>query len=479
MTGAPDSHSRPSPPARGRVTTPGDRRPGRRGIVLLATSLAAWGLAVVGLAAMIASSQEGAREELRERFELRAELAGAFVASYVGQLAGDEQRIVASELAGRGRDDFERVVRHFGFRAAVLVDRRGRLVQVEPRDARLVGAPIGARYAHLSAALGGRVAVSNVVPSAARREPIVAVAVPYRGGVFSGAFAPGETPIGTYLRHALPIAGSELELVDRNGLRIASNRPGAIGRPVPARGGDGWVVVEQVVPGTPWRVRAATRERALLSPLGGLRGALPWLVLAAFALVGLVANVLLHRLATSRRRLARANRELGELAHLDPLTGLPNRRQLDAALERELARAARTGRPVAVLMGDVDGFKQINDTAGHHTGDRVLQAMAERWVAALRACDLCSRWGGDELVALLPDTGADGAAAAAERVRVLAAAPVVGADGVTRTTMSIGWAVWRGEGESAGSLLARADAALYAAKRGGRDQACGDAVAAS
>jgi diguanylate cyclase (GGDEF)-like protein len=130
-------------------------------------------------------------------------------------------------------------------------------------------------------------------------------------------------------------------------------------------------------------------------------------------------------------------------------------------------------------MGDVDGFKQINDTAGHHTGDRVLQAMAERWVAALRACDLCSRWGGDELVALLPDTGADGAAAAAERVRVLAAAPVVDEDGVTRTTMSIGWAVWRGEGESAGSLLARADAALYAAKRGGRDQACGDAVAVS
>jgi hypothetical protein len=221
MTGAPDSHSRPSPPARGRVTTPGDRRPGRRGIVLLATSLAAWGLAVVGLAAMIASSQEGAREELRERFELRAELAGAFVASYVGQLAGDEQRIVASPVGHGDGDD--------------------------------------------------------------------------RGGVFSGAFAPGETPIGTYLRHALPIAGSELELVDRNGLRIASNRPGAIGRPVRARGGDGWVVVEQGGPGTPWRVRAATRERALLSPLGGLRGALPWLVLAAFALVGLVANVLLHR----------------------------------------------------------------------------------------------------------------------------------------------------------------------------------------
>jgi diguanylate cyclase (GGDEF)-like protein len=151
---------------------------------------------------------------------------------------------------------------------------------------------------------------------------------------------------------------------------------------------------------------------------------------------------------------------LERLAGTDELTGLPNRRTADEALGRFLARARRTGQPLSLAMIDLDHFKAHNDRHGHAGGDRLLQRAARAWTEALRGDDLLARYGGEEFVAVFGDCSLDAAGVAAERLR--AALP----DGLS---CSIGVALWS-RGESARELLARADAALYKAKAGGRDR---------
>src|SRR5207248_3321077 len=108
---------------------------------------------------------------------------------------------------------------------------------------------------------------------------------------------------------------------------------------------------------------------------------------------------------------------LRDEAATDPLTALPNRRQLEARLAQEAARSRRRGVPFAVLMLDVDRFKHFNDTHGHQGGDEALRAVARALAAAIRAGDFAGRYGGEEFAAVLPDTDAAGAEAVAERVR--------------------------------------------------------------
>lgn len=168
-----------------------------------------------------------------------------------------------------------------------------------------------------------------------------------------------------------------------------------------------------------------------------------------------------------------AGRELEELARLareDALTRLPNRRALDEALAREVARAARSGGALAAIALDVDHFKRVNDAHGHAAGDAVLAAVAARAAAALRAGDLLARAGGEEFAALLPGAGLAEAAEAAERIRAaVAAEPVQACGQAIAVTVSLGCAAL-GPGEDGAALLARADARLYAAKAGGRDR---------
>jgi diguanylate cyclase (GGDEF)-like protein/PAS domain S-box-containing protein len=140
----------------------------------------------------------------------------------------------------------------------------------------------------------------------------------------------------------------------------------------------------------------------------------------------------------------------------DPLTGLPNRILLDDRLGTALRAAERSGEPCAVLMMDLDNFKKINDTQGHHAGDEVLRQVALRLKIALRAQDTPARLGGDEFAAVLPNTAADGAIRTAERVlRAL--------DGIG---VSIGVAVSPAHGKEAEELLEHADTAMYRAKHG-------------
>ena len=157
---------------------------------------------------------------------------------------------------------------------------------------------------------------------------------------------------------------------------------------------------------------------------------------------------------------------LAEMAATDPLTRLPNRRQLDGELDRLVAQARRHGVPLSVLVVDVDHFKSLNDEHGHLVGDRALQAFARRLAGAVRADDVVGRWGGDEFLVIAPHTDQRAAVRLAERCRT-EMAPALLAD-VGDLTASFGVATLTGEDEAV-DLLRRADAALYAAKHSGRD----------
>lgn len=174
-----------------------------------------------------------------------------------------------------------------------------------------------------------------------------------------------------------------------------------------------------------------------------------------------------------REELARVNRDLAARANTDPLTGVASRHAFDA-FAGEAVETARAGtEPVALLMIDLDRFKEVNDLHGHVAGDTVLRTLARRWAGRTRAADLLARLGGEEFCVVLPGTETAGALAIAEALRAATAAePVTVADGVAlRVTASVGVAgLARGEAVDLQGLLRRADAALYAAKRSGRNR---------
>jgi diguanylate cyclase (GGDEF)-like protein len=187
-----------------------------------------------------------------------------------------------------------------------------------------------------------------------------------------------------------------------------------------------------------------------------------WLLVLLTAVAAWTAQALLRLLID----LQGARRDAAE----DPLTGLANRRTLDARLAVEHRRVRRHGAPLSVLMLDLDRFKRVNDEYGHAAGDRVLAVAAGVLRDELRAIDLGARFGGEEFLAMLPDTPLEDAMRVAERVRRRIAAMPVQYQGVDiHVTVSIGVAQLD-DGERIAEFIARADAALYEAKRGGRDR---------
>src|SRR5262249_8889448 len=155
----------------------------------------------------------------------------------------------------------------------------------------------------------------------------------------------------------------------------------------------------------------------------------------------------------------------------DQLTGCFNRAYAIESLGSELQRSRRTGRPLSVMMFDVDQLKHINDDYGNLTGDAVLAAVAGQVTATLRASDIKCRWGGDEFLIILPDTPRSGAEhAGASLTREVSTVVVPMPSGSVSPTISIGVAVAaNGEGDPL-ALVARADAALYKAKQAGRNR---------
>ena len=161
---------------------------------------------------------------------------------------------------------------------------------------------------------------------------------------------------------------------------------------------------------------------------------------------------------------------LHDLASIDSLTSLSNRRVVLDRLETELARAERSGPCVGVIAVDADHFKRVNDSYGHAAGDTVLRAIAGRIAAAVREYDVVGRTGGEEFLVVAPDITAAGLAALAERLRTAVGdSPITEGGLELRITISLGTAL-SAPREGLDDLVARADAALYAAKESGRDR---------
>jgi diguanylate cyclase (GGDEF)-like protein len=182
-------------------------------------------------------------------------------------------------------------------------------------------------------------------------------------------------------------------------------------------------------------------------------------------------SVLERGLTGKARQLEQANRVLLDVANRDPLTQLANRARLEVEVERHVPVARNSGLPLAIVMLDLDHFKEYNDAAGHLAGDQLLIRVADAMRSRARATDLLSRWGGDEFCVLLPGTSPRGAQAMAQGL----------VDAVTDTMTtdlpdtlhvpigaSAGYACFPDDGDDAATLIALADGALYMAKAAGR-----------
>jgi two-component system cell cycle response regulator len=168
-----------------------------------------------------------------------------------------------------------------------------------------------------------------------------------------------------------------------------------------------------------------------------------------------------------------------ELAVTDALTGLHNRRYMESHLTSLVEQALARGKPLALLVVDIDYFKAVNDVHGHDAGDDVLREFATRVKKSIRGIDLACRYGGEEFVIVMPETDMAVAAIVAERIRRrIAGEPFVIRDGSTAldVTISIGIAALAGVEDSAAHILKRADQALYRAKRDGRNRVVADAA---
>lgn len=188
-------------------------------------------------------------------------------------------------------------------------------------------------------------------------------------------------------------------------------------------------------------------------------------VLPALAVIATRLSGLRQKLRDQREALAHALSEVERLAVSDELTGIANRRSMRALLERSVALSSRELTPFCVAILDIDHFKAVNDALGHAAGDTVLKAFARRTAAQLRETDALGRWGGEEFLLVMPGN-LDGIGRVLERIREA----VHRVDAGTRpVTFSAGVARHRPD-ESVDALLARADAALYEAKRTGRDR---------
>jgi diguanylate cyclase (GGDEF)-like protein len=186
--------------------------------------------------------------------------------------------------------------------------------------------------------------------------------------------------------------------------------------------------------------------------------------------VNLTGLYLLAYIGASVGREQRRARDAAiRLSTVDALTGLYNRSYFFTALEREIARGDRSGRAFCMVMLDLDDLKSVNDRFGHIAGDQVLRAVADIVRGGVRKIDTAARYGGDEFVALLPETDPTGGWVVAEKIRqVVAEQGLPGID--PGPTVSVGVVSYPADGRSADALLVSADRAMYASKRGGKNR---------
>lgn len=187
-------------------------------------------------------------------------------------------------------------------------------------------------------------------------------------------------------------------------------------------------------------------------------------------------RILEERLQSSKTDIAALQRDLDAVrreSQLDPLTKIYNRKYFDRSIEKAVADAAESGKPVSMFLLDIDNFKRFNDTYGHQTGDQVLRLVALTLKSMIKGLDVAARYGGEEFAAILPNTSLQGATALAEMVRKAVQSKELlrrsTNEKLGRVTASLGVAQLN-PSDNAVSLIERADRCLYAAKRNGRNQ---------
>ncbi|WP_440997328.1 diguanylate cyclase [Arhodomonas sp. SL1] len=277
---------------------------------------------------------------------------------------------------------------------------------------------------------------------------------------------------------AMTDAGGGLLYMNRSGLELfgfGGHTDGDNREPPPTLRG---MPLSELAPHPPWaqqqlreNVAPVARDKGLWRGESALRTPdgreipVSQVIIAHYDEHGAVArySTIIRDISEQKRLEAALARE----ATMDRLTGLYNRLRFEEVLVETLARCRRYGADAVLVMFDLDHFKAINDTFGHTTGDEVLRELAHRVRAEARDADLLARWGGEEFVAVLPDTDLEGGHIFAERLReAIAGTPFVG---VGRVTISLGVTVLTGE-DNPDSALRRVDRALYRAKRAGRDR---------
>jgi len=215
------------------------------------------------------------------------------------------------------------------------------------------------------------------------------------------------------------------------------------------------------------RILTQTPPYALFSRLPTPTGLVGFVLLSYVYMIH--QQLQIHRIRRSladqliaQGKMEKRAKETYKMAVLDPLTGLHNRRSGEERLAEEMSRAERYGRPLTLLLFDIDGLKQVNDKFGHPAGDRVIKYFAERLQKAIRGSDLAVRLGGDEFLVLLPECAVDQVQNVLGRLCSMS----IDLDGhMILLTFSAGWSVYSPR-ELPEDLIQRADAALYVSKRG-------------
>jgi diguanylate cyclase (GGDEF)-like protein/PAS domain S-box-containing protein len=299
---------------------------GRRGLAVL---LSAYLVLVVTVAALVYQSRASERDALRERINTRVSSTSQAIGDFVKDLQARETTLANTRLT-RDLDErwFQDFVQDQGFHGAVVLDGRGRVLASAPGDVPLVGEPLAQRYPHLTEALRGRPSVSNVFAAANPRVHLVGFGVPFttaagRLRVFSASYEAGETPLKPYLRNVSSLPSHRAYLIDAAGTIVARDGAYDRGRATLTQADAGLATalatrtagettvdgrttyfVTSPIEGTPWRLVFSAPNAEVYAPLSGPGQWVPWAVLAAFTVTGLMAMGIAMRFDTQGRRLA-------------------------------------------------------------------------------------------------------------------------------------------------------------------------------
>ncbi len=460
----------------------------RRRLALLATVLVAL---TGGLGWVLVSAQQQARDQQVERFVERAKTTATYTAAAIGstEYSVDEYRRLFSGPEAGLQKILEGYIAGLPTPFLYVTDSRGRVLAAVPKppasgrvqiDPRLRMRDLAERTS--DALLVGKTAVvSQQSAFVTKRGPRVVV-----GSVMLEEL---QQFVSGYLTSAPAVKGAKAWILDGKGrvlvtlgkeesatplrdrdVLVAARTAGASER------GGRWFV-SAPVSSSDWHVVFAASEKALFAPVSGTAADLTWIVFAAFGLALLLAMALSARMLRTSSDLAAANereqaaRQLAYERLHDALTDLPNRALFLDRLEQALGALVRSGNSMAVMFIDVDGFKRINDSLGHASGDELLRAIARRLRGAIRPGDSLSRFGGDEFLVLCSVRDEDDALGVARRLQTALEQPFRVGDREIHITACVGVAV-RSAADiptDASSLVADADSAMYRAKRSGRN----------